>query len=319
MGISGLERVVEKLLVQSIGISRSRQATQAKVDGLAPRSREADAESFAMHSCIVALADFQGMVLREIASCAREYVLWLALSEKIGNLEQGLEFLREGAVEARRDGVRHRLQAYAISALISELDARRERLREARDRTMVDLSERLGEPLGVTSAFLRGHALPQTPAGRPHEGTPAQILARRPDLIAAMHAMEASRLNPGLPGVPDAVEAKLALEQATLRAHCEIERAMRSYQAKITEIVPLRAGLAALEAFSRRLSEVADSGASALPERIRQAYERYLRKDREIDVRGGSYLAAIDLYEAIGAGWESGRYEHEAASDGLSA
>lgn len=319
IGVPGLDCVIEKLLVQSIGIARARQWAQAKVDSNPPRGRGSDAAAFAMHNGIIALAEFQGVRLREIAACARDYVCWLLLSEKIGNFDRGLSFLREAALRAKRDPARYRIQPYAVSALIADFDAGRERLREARDRRLVDLSERLGEPLDVTSEFLRRRALPEAPASRPQEGTPAQMLLRRPDLIAAMHATEASKLCPGVPDAPDAFDARLAFEQATLRAHGEIERAMRSFQARITEIVPLRAELAVFDALAGKISEAAESDGAAFPALIQHEYQRYMRKDREIEARGGSYLAAIDLYEALGAGWESEQFEQEAASDGYPA
>lgn len=290
------------------------------MDSLDLQNRDLQTKARAMHLGIVAMASFQMERVRTIARCARSYVWYLALADRLRNIESGIAIqqaiaqMSQGDAGANREG-----RSFAVSVSLSELHAAQERTRGAGDQALLALCNELSEPLAVTYQRVYGHGLPDDPAQIPNTGTPEGLARRRPDLIGALHAIEAVRAIAGGTSTAAIQRAKLAQEHAVATAENEVEHSLRALRARISELVPLRASSAAAEMAAWRIHRSVNADGMPIAALSEANLLLCVRRDREIEVRGESYLALIGLFEALGAGWESELFLQDACDEEASA
>ncbi|KAF1717218.1 TolC family protein [Pseudoxanthomonas wuyuanensis] len=315
-GLDHLGALIRTLLVQSIGLSQAHLQLKEAIDALEPPDDGVRARARAMHLGIAAMAAFQMERVRTIARCARAYVDYLIVADRLRNLEGSIALQRIIVRKCREDADADREElSFAVSASIAEMHAAQERMRGSRDQALLVLCNELGEPVEATYRRVHGHALPEEPAQIPGTGTPECLARRRPDLIGALHGVCAAELAPPETASMQTPRARLAHEHAVASAENEVECALRALRARISELVPLRASTAAAETMAWKTRESVNAG--KLPNAALSGANFLLcaRRDREIEVRGDSYLALIGLFEALGAGWESGPFLQADAGD----
>ncbi|WP_454828632.1 hypothetical protein [Pseudoxanthomonas wuyuanensis] len=316
-GLEHLGPLIPVLLVQSIGLSQAHLQLKAAMDALAPPDGSVQARARAMHLGIAAMADFQMERVRTIARCARAYVEYLIFADRLRSLESSIALQQVIVQKCREDACAGQEElSFAVSASIAEMHAAQERMRGSRDQALLVLCNELGEPVEATYRRVHGHALPEEPAQIPGTGTPECLARRRPDLIGALHAVHAAEQAPSETAVVEIPQARLAHERAVANAENQVECSLRALRARISELVPLRASTAAAETMAWKTRESVNAG--KLPNAALSGANFLLcaRRDREIEVRGDSYLALVGLFEALGAGWESGPFlQADAAGD----
>jgi hypothetical protein len=320
IGLDRLDGLIGALLAQSMPLSIAHLRMQQSMDGLAPGDATPASLENAMHLCISAMADFQDRRVRAIAAAARSYVSLLSLQERLKNLEAGISIQQSIADRLRASASADAMSDEpwpALPAALSDLHAAREALCGARDDALLELAGELCEPLPVTRCRVEGQRLPASMACIPATGTLAGLSSRRPDVIGAYHRLYAERACPGAVSSGALRIAEIASEHAVSLAQNEVERALRRLRAAMDELIPVRASAAASEAACWKARRLVRNGRLSLAALADACRLRCARSDREIEVRGDTYRKLIDLFQSLGAGWESGAFmtQESAAED----
>ncbi len=258
-----------------------------------------------------ALCDFYSVWLRQTATAARHYLLASSLQERIACVDAAIA----GETRAMRRAGRHEDREAAAMpggdahpAMLADLHAHRIRLRAQWDAAVIALAHLSAQPLPLLIARLGDRGLPAACAETPAFGGPERVLLRRPDVRAERaHAARAHAVNANAADANAADSnndryaarlASLACEQREDIALKEVELALATLAAAQAELVPVRASAASAEACCQRLRRSAD------PRRIAEnARAVHGFRDREIETRGRTYLALVDVFHAAGCGW----------------
>lgn len=308
-GLDQLGELVPVLLTQSIELSKARLEMERTVAAADPgdSKKEDGTVEMAMHAVISAMADFQRTSSALIASFSSVYVRYLILSERLLNTEHSIALHRSIAsgLSSGRNKLSERERADLVApSPIAELHALRETLRGERNAALLTLSECLGETPDITLARLQGHVLPASMASTPELGSPVELPLRRADLVSLHHLMRSKEV----PADRNDIEvrmARLAYEQGCLLARSSVDRALNRLSAAKSALIPARACAADADARARIAQHEMRKGDGGLDAVTYFHVTRFNKNDREIEIRGETYLALIQLFEALGGGWES--------------
>lgn len=244
----------------------------------------------------VALYDYYSVRLRQIAITARHYFLALTLQERIACTDSAIADEARKMRGAQSHSAGDPPMAHAGDpppVMLADLHAHRIRLRGQWDAAAIALAHQIAQPLPGLVARLRDRLLPGACAETPAFGGPEHVLLRRPDVLAQhRRAAEAGADRYA------ARLASLAREQSEDLALKEVELALATLAAAQAELVPVRASAASAEAQYQRLRRGAEPRGQSEGARAVHAF-----RDREIETRGRTYLALVDLFHAAGCGW----------------
>ncbi len=256
------------------------------------------------------LCDYYALRMRQIAATVRYYFSALCLQERIACIDTAIN---SEAMAARRAHSASDAEATAIHdadarpALLAALHAHRIRLRMHWDTTVVALAQQTAQPIDMLTGRLHGRLLPAACAEMPAIGGPELLQRRRPDLLAFAHRVARGATNVGTDSGASRSYAQRLLqlesEQRCDLAEKEIELTLATLAGTQAELVPVRASVASAEARCQRLRRSASTSA-ADPRSIADA-DCALQgmRDREIETRGRSYLALVEVFLAAGCGW----------------
>jgi outer membrane protein TolC len=308
-GLDGLGKLVEAFLAQSIDLSRARMEMEQRV-AMCAASADGRSESSlepAMHSLISHMAEFQDIRVNVIAKLSATYVRFLILSERIRNTEHSIalhQSIADRRSHERSDGGERNHAGRSPSSPIAELHAFRETLNGDLNAALLALSEQLCEPASITCARIDGHCLPANMASAPNVGSPAALASRRPDLMALEHCVLRQE-NGGDSAHLELRLAQLNYEQACVAAITAVDHAINRIITATASLVPARACAANADANARAAQADLRRGNSSM-EAVSYAHvARFNFNDREIVIRGETYLALVQLFQALGGGWES--------------
>lgn len=308
-GLDGLGELIEALLAQSIDLSRARIRMEQKVAICAASASDGDGPSPepAMHSLISHMAEFQHIRASAIAKLSATYVRFLILSERVRNTEHSIalhQSIADRKAHERSDSGERSHAGRSSSSPIAELHAFRETLGGDLNAALLALSEQLCEPADVTRTRVDGHCLPANMASVPNVGSPAVLASRRPDLVALEHCVLRQE-NGGEGAYLELRLAQLDYEQACIAAITAVDHAINRMVTAIASLVPARACAANADAGARAAQAELRKGNSGI-EAVSYAHvARFNFNDREIVIRGETYLALVQLFQALGGGWES--------------
>lgn len=307
-GLDGLDKLVEAFLAQSIDLSRARLEMEQRV-ALCAASADGNNEPSlepAMHSLISHMAEFQHVRASAIAKLSATYVRFLVLSERVRNTEHSIalhQSIADRRSHERGDGG-ERNAGRTSSSPIAELHAFRETLNGDLNAALLALSEQLCEPTNITRARVDGHCLPANMASVPNVGSPDALASRRPDLVALEHCVLRQE-NGGDSAHLELRLAQLNYEQACVAAIAAVDQAINRIVTATASLVPARACAANADANARAAQADLRRGSSGI-EAVSYAHvARFNFNDREIVIRGETYLALVQLFQALGGGWES--------------
>lgn len=308
-GLDGLGKLVEAFLAQSIDLSKARIEMEQRIALCAPGGSGSSEPSLepAMHWLISHMAEFQHARASAIAKLAATYVRFLILSERVQNTDHSIalhQSIADRRSHERGDGGERNQAARSSSSPIAELHAFRETLNGDRNAALLALSEQLGEPASITRARLDDHRLPANMASVPEVGSPDALASRRPDLVALEHCVlrqESSRDSTRL----ELRLAQLNYEQACVAAIAAVDHAINRIATATASLVPARACAANADANARAAQAELRRGNSGTEAVAYAHVARFNFNDREIVIRGETYLALVQLFQALGGGWES--------------
>lgn len=308
-GLDGLGKLIEAFLAQSIDLSRARIEMEQRV-AMCAASTDGRSESsleLAMHSLISHMAEFQDVRANAIAKLSATYVRFLILSERIRNTDHSIalhQSIADRRSHERSDGGERNHAGRSSSSPIAELHAFRETLNGDRNAALLALSEQLCEPASITRARVDRHCLPANMASAPNVGSPAALASRRPDLVALEHCV--LRQQHGRDGAHLELRlAQLNYEQACVAAITSVDQAINRIVTATASLVPARACAANADA-NARAAQAELRGGNGSMEAVSYAHvARFNFNDREIVIRGETYLALVQLFQALGGGWES--------------
>lgn len=308
-GLDDLGKLIETFLAQSIELSRARIEMEQRVAMCAASGgvgSELPLEP-AMHSLISHMAEFQHARASAIAKLSATYVRFLILSERLQNTEHSIalhQSIADRRSHERSDGGERNHAGRSSSSPIAELHAFRETLNGDLNAALLALSEQLCEPANITRARVDGHCLPASMASIPNVGSPDALASRRPDLVALEHCVLRQE-NGGDSARLDLRLAQLDYEQACVAAIVAVDQALNRIVTATASLVPARACAANADANARAAQAELRKGNSGI-EAVSYAHiARFNFNDREIVLRGETYLALIQLFQALGGGWES--------------
>lgn len=252
------------------------------------------------------MALYQNERLSIIASFASCYVACLLVSERMQNVVRGMGQL-QAFIDGLADGGAVKSAPAGVITQMHQLHTRHEALTSARDEALLSLAEFLSEPFDVTYGRVLLDRLPHVPAPKPAIGTPMDMINRRPDLIALNHALQMAQ-STSAPDGEAVCAASLDYDRARLGARTEVERAIRRMRAHNNALPAIRECVLVGERSIRQLEDEVLRGRAPLEPLAHAHYELCIRRDHEIECRGSTYLASIDIYRAIGGGWPSEGY-----------
>lgn len=309
-GLEGLSTIVQACLAQSIEISQAQLEMEhhTAVFAASHSASPEDELAQAMHLLIGQIAQYQHTRITAIAKLASTYVRLLVQTERLQNADHAIDLHQSIADRSRSHETSERSQAARLaSSPIAELHAFRETLNGERNATLLALSEQLCEPVTITRTRTSTHCLPPTMAVFPAVGSPEDLALRRPDLVALEHVLMREQ---GI-GPPTAFalrQAQLHYERACLAATTAVEHALNRMVTATSSLVPARACAANADATARAAQAALRKG-NGNTNAVSQAHvNRFNFNDREIVIRGETYLALVQLYQALGAGWESEQF-----------
>jgi outer membrane protein TolC len=307
-GLDGLDELVEAFLAQSIDLSRARIEMEQKVAiCVASGSGGAPPLEPAMHSLISHMAEFQDVRGNAIAKLSATYVRFLILAERIQNTEHSIalhQSIADRRSHERSDGGERNHAGRSSSSPIAELHAFRETLNGDRNAALLALSEQLCEPASITRARVDRYRLPANMASVPNVGSPAALASRRPDLVALEHCVLRQENGGGSVHLELRL-AQLNYEQACVAAITSADQAINRIVTATASLVPARACAANADA-NARAAQAELRGGNGSREAVSYAHvARFNFNDREIVIRGETYLALVQLFQALGGGWES--------------
>jgi hypothetical protein len=249
----------------------------------------------------LALCDYYAVCVRQVAVSARQYFMALCLQERIACIDAAI------AVEAATARRAHDVDAEAFAAhdgearpaLLADLHAHRIRLRTQWDASVIALARQSAQPVSLLAAHLQDRLLPAACAETPMLGGPHDVAHRRADVLAAMHRV--TRNN----GSDENRWRMLRLDAERIGdlAEKEVELALATLTGTQAELVPVRALVASAEARCQRLRRHAATIAVDARAVADAHCALHAARDREIETRGRTYLALIDLFLAAGCGW----------------
>lgn len=317
-GLEGLSTIVQACLAQSIEISQARlemehhTAVFADSHSASPEDELAQA----MHLLIGQIAQFQHIRISVIARLACTYVRLLVQTERLQNANHAID-LHQSIADRRAHETSERSHAVRLaSSPIAELHAFRETLNGERNATLLALSEQLCEPVSITRSRTATHCLPPTMAVLPVVGSPEDLALRRPDLVALEHVVVGEQ-GIGTPRAFSLRQAQLNYERACLAATTAVEHALNRMVTAISSLVPARACAANADATARTAQAALRKGNGSTDAVSHAHVNRFNFNDREIVIRGETYLALVQLYQALGAGWESEQFmQGETSTEG---
>lgn len=252
------------------------------------------------------MCDYYAVRIRQIAATVRHYFGALCLQERIACIDAAIN---SEAMAARRAQSASEVEATAIHdadarpALLAELHAHRIRLRMHWDVTVVALARQTAQPVEMLAGRLHGRLLPSACAEMPAIGGPERLSQRRPDLLAFAHRAANAGTNGGNGRAYTQRLLRLEAEQRCDLAEKEIELTLATLTGAQAELVPVRASLASAEARCQRLRRNASAG-GVDPRSIADAdCALQAIRDREIETRGRTYLALVEVFLAAGCGW----------------
>lgn len=311
-GLDRLGELVPVLLAQSIELSSARLEMERAVAASDPGdpAEAGGGIEAAMHSAIGAMADFQRTTAALIARFSSTYVSLLILRERLLNTDHSIalhQSIANNLSSARNDATERDRISLSASSPIAELHALRETLQGEKNTTVVALSECLCETPDITLTRLQSHALPAGMAPTPGIGTPSELYSRRADLISLHHLLRLKEIRAGCDDIEVRL-ARLAYEQGRLLARSAVDRAISRLCALKSALTPARACAANADARARLAQQEMRKG-NCSADAVSYAHViRFNKNDREIEIRGETYLALIQLFEALGGGWESGAF-----------
>ncbi len=308
-GLEGLSTVVQACLAQSIEISQARLEMEHHTAIFAASHSESPEDELAqaMHLLISQIAQYQHIRISVIGRLASTYVRLLVQTERLQNADHAID-LHQSIADRRSHETSERNQAARLaSSPIAELHAFRETLNGERNATLLALSEQLCEPLSITRSRTATHCLPPTMAVLPVVGSPEDLALRRPDLVALEHALLREQ-GIGPPTAFAVRQAQLNYERACLAATTAVEHALNRMVTAISSLVPARACAANADATARAAQAALRKGNGSTDAVSHAHVNRFNFNDREIVIRGETYLALVQLYQALGAGWESEQF-----------
>ncbi|MDR6842117.1 hypothetical protein [Pseudoxanthomonas sacheonensis] len=310
-GLEGLATIVQVWLAQSIELSQARLEMEHHTALFSSRhsaSPENELEQ-AMHLLISQIAQFQHTRVSAIAKLATTYARLLILTERVQNADHSIN-LHQSIADRRSHETGERSPAARLaSSPIAELHAFRETLNGERNAILLALSEQLCEPASITRTRTAAHCLPPSMAVLPMVGSPEDLTLRRPDLVALDHAMMREE-SIGPSAAFELRQAQLNYERACLMATTTVEQAINRMVTACSSLIPARACAANADATARAAQSALRKG-NADTESVSHAHvNRFNFNDREIVVRGETYLALIQLFQALGGGWESENFMH---------
>jgi outer membrane protein TolC len=302
-----LDRLIEATLVQGYEVCAAALRLQSRCarapgsgsgsgSGQDDAARAVAGHAFAEAADEAVLYDYYSVRLRQIAITARHYFLALSLQERIACTDAAIA---AEAATMRRTHPHHDANAATTHhgdtrpAMLADLHAHRIRLRAQWDAAVIALSHQTAEPLPKLVALMRDQRLPGACAESPALGGPERVRLRRPDVLAQAERAAAAG--------EDRYAARLAAlgcEQREDQALKEVELALATLAAAQAELLPVRASAASAEAQCQRVRRSADPRARF--ERLRALHAF---RDREIETRGRTYLALVDVFHAAGCGW----------------
>jgi outer membrane protein TolC len=256
------------------------------------------------------LCDYYAVRIRQIAATVRHYFGALCLQERIACIDAAID---SEAMAARRAHSTSEADAAAMHdadarpALLAELHAHRIRLRMHWDVTVVALARQTAQPVEMLTGRLQGRLLPAACAEMPAIGGPEHLRRRRPDLLAFAHRVASGGTNVG-PNSGNSCSysqrlMRLESEQRCDLAEKEIELTLATLAGTQAELIPVRASVASAEARCQRLRRSAPAG-GVDPRAIADAdCALQAIRDREIETRGRTYLALVEVFLAAGCGW----------------
>jgi outer membrane protein TolC len=308
-GLDGLDELIEAFLAQSIELSRARIEMEQKV-AICAASGSGNGGPLlepAMHSLISHMAEFQDVRANAIAKLSATYVRFLILAERIRNTEHSIalhQSIADRRSHERSDGGERNHAGRPSSSPIAELHAFRETLNGDRNAALLALSEQLCEPTSITRGRVDDHCLPAKMASVPNVGSPDALASRRPDLVALEHCVLRQE-NGGNSVHLELRLAQLNYEQACVAAIVAVDHALNRIVTATASLVPARACAANADA-SARVAQAELRGGIGSMEAVSYAHvARFNFNDREIVIRGETYLALVQLFQALGGGWES--------------
>lgn len=305
-GLDGLGKLIEAFLAQSIELSRARIEMEQRVAMCTAGGSELSLEP-AMHSLISHMAEFQHVRASAIAKLSVTYVRFLILSERVRNTEHSIalhQSIADRRSHERSDGGERNHAIRSSSSPIAELHAFRETLNGDLNAALLALSEQLCEPTNITRTRVDGHCLPANMACAPNVGSPDALASRRPDLVALEHCVLRQE-NGGDSAHLELRLAQLNYEQACVAAITAVDHAINRIVTATAGLVPARACAANADANARAAQSELRRGNSSI-EAVSYAHvARFNFNDREIVIRGETYLALVQLFQALGGGWES--------------
>lgn len=310
-GLEGLATIVQAWLAQSIELSQARLEMEhhnARLASSHSASPEHELEQ-AMHLLISQVAQFQHVRIAAIAMLASTYVRLLVLTERLQNTDHSITLHQSIADRRSHETSERSHAARLVSSPIAELHAFRETLNGERNATLLALAEQLSEPVSITRTRAATHCLPPTMAVLPLVGSPEDLTLRRPDLVALEHAVMREE-SIGAPAAFELRQAQLNYERACLMATTAVEHALNRMVTASSSLVPARACAANADATARAAQAALRKGNADI-EAISHAHvNRFNFNDREIVIRGETYLALVQLFQALGGGWESENFMH---------
>lgn len=306
MGLPNLPPLVDVLIRQSIQLSTSHLQLRRSLAALPSPASQDDGDDTAAYPWIARMALYQNERLSIIASFASCYVACLLVSERMQNVVRGMGQL-QAFIDGLADGGAVKSAPAGVITQMHQLHTRHESLASARDEALLSLAEFLSEPFDVTYGRVLLDRLPHVPAPKPAIGTPMDMINRRPDLIALNHALQMAQ-STSAPDGEAVCAASLDYDRARLGARTEVERALRRMRAHNNALPAIRECVLVGERSIRQLEDEVLRGRAPLESLAHAHYELCIRRDHEIECRGSTYLASIDIYRAIGGGWPSEGY-----------
>lgn len=310
-GLEGLPMIVQACLAQSIEISQARLEMEHHT-ALFASSHSASPEdelAQAMHLLISQIAQYQHTRITVIAKLASNYVRLLVLTERLQNADHAIDLHQSIADRMSHETSERSHAARLASSPIAELHTFRETLNGERNATLLALSEQLCEPVSITRTRLAAHSMPPTMAVLPVVGFPENLALRRPDLVALEHAMMREE-SIGPSSAFGLRQAQLNYERACLTATTAVEHALNRMVTAISSLVPARACAANADATARAAQAALRKGNGNTDTVSHTHVNRFNSNDREIVIRGETYLGLVQLYQALGGGWESEQFMH---------
>lgn len=288
-----LDRLIEATVAQGYEVCaatlRLRQQCETGSADTATHARSDAVDEVAMY-------DYYSVRLRQIAITARHYFLALTLQERIVCTDSAIadeaRTIRAAQPHSGSDAAPpHAGDAHPV--VLADLHAHRIRLHAQWDAAAIALAHQIAQPLPALIARLRERLLPGACAETPVVGGPERVLLRRPDVLAQHRRAAAAGADRHAARL-----ASLACEQREDLALKEVELALATLTAAQAELVPVRASAASTEAQYQRLRRRAEPRSVAEGVRLVHAF-----RDREIETRGRTYLALVDVFHAAGCGW----------------